>query len=78
MGISETTIIKYEGGTDIDDQPTSVFSATIDESGAVSLNFELAQANLFSSDETQRAKFMDFIETVLDKSEEISSGASKE
>lgn len=77
MEISETTIIKYEGGTDIDDQPTSVFSATIDESGAVSLNFELAQANLFSSDETQRAKFMGFIETVLDKSKEISSEASR-
>ena len=73
MRISETTIIKYEGRTDIDDQPTSVFSATVDESGAMSLNFELAQAKLFSSDETQRAKFMGFIETVLDKSKEISN-----
>jgi|GEM_PF-3757143 len=67
MGISKTTIIKYEGGTDIDDQPTSVFSATVDESGAVSLNFELAQAKLFSSDETQRAKFMGFIEIQRNK-----------
>ena len=73
MGISETIITKYEGGTDINDQPTSVFSATVDESGAVSLNFELAQAKFFSSDETQRAKFMGFIETVLDKSKEISN-----
>lgn len=78
MGLLEQKILQYVGGTGTTDIPTGNIQGTIDEDGSFKLEVTVFNINEFFSEETQRIELTEFFNKILDKSKEISSGASKE
>lgn len=78
MRLLEQKILQYVGGTGTTDIQTGNIQVTIDEDGSFKLEVTVFNANEFFSEETQRIELTEFFNQILDKSKEISSGASKE
>ncbi len=78
MRLLEQNILQYVGGTGTTDIPTGNIKGNVNEDGSFKLEVTVFNANEFFSEETQRIELTEFFNQILDKSKEISSGASKE
>ncbi|MCT0504182.1 hypothetical protein FNJ55_01940 [Lactococcus lactis] len=68
----------FSGGeTGTADVPTGNIKGNVNEDGSFKLEVTVFNANEFFSEETQRIELTEFFNQILDKSKEISSGASK-
>lgn len=78
MKILKSNILQYVGETGTADVPTGNIKGNVNEDGSFKLEVTVFNANEFFSEETQRIELTEFFNQILDKSKEISGGASKE
>lgn len=78
MKILKSNILQYVGETGTADIPTGNIKGNVNEDGSFKLEVTVFNANEFFSEETQRIELTEFFNQILDKSKEISGGASKE